>query len=65
MCEDLRNLEKYLIVLFHECAHNQTGADLDHEQWEKVLKIVIDRKIFQFFDMAYQGFATGGIDEDA
>ena len=48
MCEDLRNLEQNSIVLFHACAHNPTGADLNH-----------------FFDMAYQGFATGDIDEDA
>ena len=65
MCEDLRNLEQNSIVLFHACAHNPTGADLNHEQWEKVLEIVIEKKILPFFDMAYQGFATGDIDEDA
>lgn len=65
LTEDLKNMENHSIVLFHACAHNPTGADLNHEQWEKVLKIVIDKQILPFFDMAYQGFATGDIDEDA
>ena len=44
---------------------NPTGADLNHEQWEKILKLVTEKKILPFFDMAYQGFATGDVDEDA
>ena len=65
MCEDLEKMEDHSIVLFHACAHNPTGVDLSHEQWEKVLKIVIKKEILPFFDMAYQGFASGDVDEDA
>ena len=65
MTEDLKNLDKYSIVLFHACAHNPTGVDLTHEQWKEVLKIVKEREILPFFDMAYQGFASGDVDEDA
>jgi len=65
MIEDLQKMEAHSIVLFHACAHNPTGVDLNHEQWEKVLKIVQEKKILPFFDMAYQGFATGDINEDA
>ena len=65
MTEDLKNLEKNSIVLFHACAHNPTGVDLTHEQWEEILKIVKKREILPFFDMAYQGFASGDLDEDA
>ena len=65
MVEDLEKIEDHAIVLFHACAHNPTGVDLDHEQWQKVLEIVKKKKIFPFFDMAYQGFATGDINEDA
>ena len=65
MVEDLEKIEDHAIVLFHACAHNPTGVDLDHEQWLKVLEIVKKKKIFPFFDMAYQGFATGDINEDA
>ena len=65
LVQDLENVEEHAIVLFHACAHNPTGVDLDHEQWQKVLEIVKKKKILPFFDMAYQGFATGDIEEDA
>ena len=65
MMEDLQKMENHSIVLLHGCAHNPTGADLDHEQWEDVLKIIQEKEILPFFDMAYQGFATGDVDEDA
>ena len=65
MMEDFQKMEKHSIVLLHACAHNPTGADLNHEQWEKVLKIIQEKEIMPFFDMAYQGFATGDVDEDA
>ena len=65
MTQDLENVEERAIVLFHACAHNPTGVDLNHEQWQKVLEIVKKKKILPFFDMAYQGFASADIDEDA
>ena len=65
MCEDLEKLEEHSMVLFHACGHNPTGVDLSHEQWEKVLKIVIKKEILPIFDMAYQGFVSGDLNEDA
>lgn len=65
MVEDIQKMDNHSIVLFHACAHNPTGADLNHEQWQKILEIVIEKDILPFFDMAYQGFATGDLDEDA
>ena len=65
MTQDLENVEEHAMVLFHACAHNPTGVDLNHEQWQKVLEVVKKKKILPFFDMAYQGFATGDVDEDA
>nr|XP_054774007.1 aspartate aminotransferase, mitochondrial-like [Lytechinus pictus] len=35
------------------------------EQWKELSQIVKDRKLFPFFDMAYQGFASGSLDTDA
>ena len=35
MIEDLKKMEQNAIVLFHVCAHNPTGVDLNHEQWKK------------------------------
>jgi aspartate/tyrosine/aromatic aminotransferase len=47
------------IILFHACAHNPTGVDPKPEQWEEISKVVQQKKLFPFFDMAYQGFASG------
>ena len=53
------------IVLLHACAHNPTGVDPSKEQWKELSKIVKDKKLYAFFDMAYQGFASGDVDGDA
>lgn len=53
------------IVLLHACAHNPTGIDPTPEQWATISDIVKERKLFPFFDMAYQGFASGSTDRDA
>ncbi|XP_026468868.1 aspartate aminotransferase, mitochondrial-like [Ctenocephalides felis] len=63
LCEALHPEKN--IILLHACAHNPTGADPDREQWREIAEIVKKRKIFPFFDMAYQGFATGNIKNDA
>lgn len=50
--------EKSIVVL-HACAHNPTGVDPKKEQWKEMAAVVKKRKLFTFFDMAYQGFASG------
>jgi aspartate/tyrosine/aromatic aminotransferase len=52
------------VVLLHGCCHNPTGADLNDEQWTEVTRIVADRGLLPFVDIAYQGFGRG-LDEDA
>jgi aromatic-amino-acid transaminase len=52
------------IALLHGCCHNPTGADLSDEQWREVTRVVADRGLIPFVDLAYQGFG-GGLDEDA
>jgi len=47
------------IVLLHACCHNPTGVDLSPAQWEQVLKVVRNKELVPFLDMAYQGFAEG------
>ena len=49
------------IVLFHACAHNPTGVDPNQDQWKELAETVKRRNLFPFFDMAYQGFASGRI----
>jgi aromatic-amino-acid transaminase len=52
------------LVLLHGCCHNPTGADLDQEQWAEVTRIIAERGLLPFIDIAYQGFGRG-LDEDA
>ncbi|KAI0043210.1 hypothetical protein FA95DRAFT_1498927 [Auriscalpium vulgare] len=63
--EDLRNAPEKAIVLLHACAHNPTGVDPTPAQWQEISDIVKERQLFPFFDMAYQGFASGSTDRDA
>ncbi|KAI4161104.1 MAG: hypothetical protein LQ342_005141 [Letrouitia transgressa] len=53
------------IILLHVCAHNPTGVDPTREQWVEIAKVVRARNHFPFFDCAYQGFASGNLENDA
>jgi aspartate aminotransferase len=53
------------VILLHACAHNPTGVDPTHDQWKEISNLFKEKKHFPFFDMAYQGFASGNIDYDA
>ena len=64
MLEALRSGEPGDIALLHGCCHNPTGADLDEGQWREVVKVVSERGLIPFIDIAYQGFGRG-LDEDA
>lgn len=61
----LQNAPDQSIVLLHACAHNPTGVDPTQEQWKEISKVVKKKGHFSFFDMAYQGFASGDADRDA
>ncbi|KAF2460381.1 putative aspartate aminotransferase [Lineolata rhizophorae] len=65
MVEDIKNMPKGSIVLLHACAHNPTGVDPTQEQWRAISDAVKEGGHFPFFDMAYQGFASGDTDRDA
>jgi aromatic-amino-acid transaminase len=63
MLADLKAMPTASIVVLHACCHNPTGADLTDDQWTEVIKVVGERGLIPFLDMAYQGFGDG-IDED-
>nr|CAD7407513.1 unnamed protein product [Timema poppensis] len=63
--ENLREAPENSVVVLHACAHNPTGCDPTHEQWEKIADVIEERNLFPFFDIAYQGFASGDLDDDA
>ena len=53
------------IILLHACAHNPTGVDPTREQWKELSQLIREKKHFPFFDCAYQGFASGDLENDA
>ncbi|KAL9603897.1 MAG: hypothetical protein Q9219_000835 [cf. Caloplaca sp. 3 TL-2023] len=53
------------IVLLHACAHNPTGVDPTRAQWADLATVIRNRNHFPFFDCAYQGFASGDLENDA
>lgn len=65
MLEDLSSAPQKATVLLHVCAHNPTGVDPSIEQWKSIERVVKANNLFPFFDMAYQGFATGKPEQDA
>uniref|UniRef100_A0A094ZDU3 aspartate transaminase n=1 Tax=Schistosoma haematobium TaxID=6185 RepID=A0A094ZDU3_SCHHA len=65
MLEDLNKAPERAIVILHACAHNPTGTDLSHDQWNQLALLIKEKKLFPVFDMAYQGFASGNLDNDA
>ncbi|KAL1849226.1 aspartate transaminase aat1 [Paecilomyces lecythidis] len=65
LIEDLKAAPAQSIILLHACAHNPTGVDPTEEQWRKISDVLKEKNHFAFFDMAYQGFASGNADRDA
>jgi len=65
MLADLKAAPEASIVLLHACAHNPTGIDPTEDQWRKISNVVKEKKHYPFFDMAYQGFASGDTTRDA
>jgi aspartate aminotransferase len=65
MCRDLEAIPNQSVVLFHACAHNPTGVDPTPEQWKTLSQLCKKKQLTPFFDMAYQGFASGDCDKDA
>ncbi|KAG9318786.1 putative aspartate aminotransferase, cytoplasmic [Chiua virens] len=53
------------VVLIHACAHNPTGVDPTREQWQELTEVMLAKQHYAFFDCAYQGFASGDLDNDA
>ncbi|KAK2144080.1 hypothetical protein LSH36_788g03001 [Paralvinella palmiformis] len=62
---DLESAPPKSVIVLHACAHNPTGVDPTHEQWEQLAEIMKRKQLFPLFDCAYQGFATGDLDNDA
>ncbi|KAF9246207.1 aspartate amino-transferase [Melanogaster broomeanus] len=53
------------VFLLHACAHNPTGVDPTKEQWKELAEVILAKNHYAFFDCAYQGFASGDLNDDA
>lgn len=65
LMEDLEAAPDGSVIILHGCAHNPTGVDPTKEQWAQIADLIKRKRHLPFFDVAYQGFATGDLDEDA
>ncbi|BFG17910.1 hypothetical protein CerSpe_041840 [Prunus speciosa] len=65
MISDIKAAPEGSFVLLHGCAHNPTGIDPTPDQWEKIADVIQEKNHIPFFDVAYQGFASGSLDTDA
>lgn len=63
--QDIAKIPEKSVILLHACAHNPTGVDPRPEQWKEMSKVIKSKNLFPFFDMAYQGFASGCTNKDA
>jgi aromatic-amino-acid transaminase len=64
MLEGLKAAKPGDTILLHGCCHNPTGANLTMDQWPLVADLLVERGLFPFVDLAYQGFGDG-LDADA
>jgi aromatic-amino-acid transaminase len=64
MIHFLEKLPEKSVILLHACCHNPTGCDPTIEEWARIAQIMRERKLFPFFDCAYQGLGDG-VERDA
>lgn len=65
MVGDIEKAPEGSIFLLHACAHNPTGVDLSHTEWDQIYDLISKKNHVAFFDSAYQGFASGDTNKDA
>ncbi|XP_026464745.1 aspartate aminotransferase, mitochondrial-like [Ctenocephalides felis] len=65
MMRDVAMMPDKSIILLQASAHNPTGVDLKKKQWKILAKSIKQKQMLPFFDLAFQGFATGDMNIDA
>jgi len=64
MVADIEAAPEGSIMMLHAAAHNPTGVDPTHAQWDEILTVCQKKNHICWFDNAYQGYATGCLDKD-
>jgi aspartate aminotransferase len=54
MMSFIGSLEENSVFMFHACAHNPTGCDLNPDQWRQVSCLLKEKKAVILLDSAYQ-----------
>lgn len=57
LIKSIDTMEENSLLVLHACCHNPTGCDLSEAQCKTLYTRIRAKKIFPFFDLAYQGFA--------
>lgn len=60
----LQTLSEKSIILLHGCCHNPTGSDPTEQEWRALSRVIQEKKLFPFFDIAYQGLGED-VEKDA
>lgn len=63
--EDISNIPESAIIVLHACCHYPTATDPTETQWTEILDACRKRDLFPFFDMTFQGLASGDPEKDA
>ncbi|TID29144.1 hypothetical protein CANINC_002101 [Pichia inconspicua] len=63
LLNDLATLHEGDAVLLHACCHNPTGVDPTSEDWDKILATIAKSGALPVFDLAYQGFGAGLVED--
>ena len=64
LMESVKGMSAKTVVLLHACCHNPTGVDLSAPQWDELLRLIQEKDLIPFMDIAYQGLGDG-FDRDA
>lgn len=64
MMEDLNAAPEKTVVILHGCCHNPTGVNPTEEQLKEIGDLVERKKFMLLVDEAYQGFASGNLEQD-
>lgn len=59
----LRSMPAKSVVVLQASAHNPTGCDPSLDEWHQIATVMQERSLLPFFDLAYQGLASG-LEED-
>lgn len=64
MMQDLRSAQSGDVILLQGSCHNPSGEDLSFEQWQQLTKLVLEKNILPFVDIAYHGLSQD-LDQDS